>query len=77
MTRFCAHLKLPVLERDLGIGIGHQDVTVRQQNNMTLMGLGSIEQIHIPLDMRDPDFDQRCWARGMDPEEIRRKHSAG
>ena len=33
--------------------------------------LGSIGEIMIVLFMDDPKFDQKCMARGLDPEEVR------
>jgi hypothetical protein len=32
--------------------------------------LGSIGEILIVLFMDDPKFDQKCRARGLDPEEV-------
>jgi len=71
MTRFVFHVDGVLGGRGLAMGIGHQDFTFA--NGGLLFGMGSIERIAFPLDMREPDFDTRCRGRGMDPEELRRR----
>ena len=40
-------------------------------DGQSLFGLGSIGEIMIALYMNDPTFDQKCKARGLDPEAVR------
>lgn len=85
MTRFLCHVQLdeqaPSPEHfapgSLGVGIGHQDLVVHNTDDegQNLFGLGSVRHIEFPLDMSDPRFDERCRARGLDPEQIRRAHT--
>lgn len=55
----------------LVIGVGHQDF-VMEGDRQTLFGLGSIGEIMITLSVDDLKFDQKCKARGFDPDEVRR-----
>jgi hypothetical protein len=55
-----------------GIGIGHQDWTVTGEG-AHLLGLGSVAQMMIALDVSDPTFEQRCRSRGLDPTAVRRQ----
>ena len=75
MTRFVAHLdgeEVAALGVS-GIGVGHQDFSVRgHDGGLFLFGLGSVAEISFPLDMRDPRFDAKARARGIDPDEVRR-----
>lgn len=75
MTRFVAHLDgedVGALGAS-GIGVGQQDFSVRgQDGGGNLFGLGSVAEISFPLDMRDPRFDAKARARGIDPDEVRR-----
>jgi hypothetical protein len=34
-----------------------------------------VAEISFPLDIRDPQFDKKARARGIDPDEVRRKSS--
>ena len=70
MTRFICRVKIKNSARDLSIGIGHQDFFV-QGDGVSLLGLGSIGSISLPLYVKDPKFEQKCRARGLDPEAIR------
>lgn len=75
MTRFVAHLDgedVGALGAS-GIGVGQQDFSVRSLDGGSLFGLGSVAEISFPLDMRDPGFDAKARARGIDPDEVRRK----
>lgn len=75
MTRFVAHLQDEVVELfgATGIGVGQQDLLVRGQDGAGgLFGLGSVAELSFPLDMRDPRFDAKARARGIDPDEVRR-----
>lgn len=75
LTRFCCNQAMGEPLGNVGIGIGHQDFALRNdKGGAALMGLGSIQEIQTPLDMRDASFDQRCRARGIDPEQARRQH---
>lgn len=74
MTRFVAHLdgeEVGALGAS-GIGVGQQDFSVRGQDGSSLFGLGSVSELSFPLDMRDPRFDAKARARGIDPDEVRR-----
>lgn len=78
MTRFVAHLDIEVIRGLglLGIGVGQQDFFIRRQSGGgTLFGLGSVAEISFPLDMRDLRFDEKARARGIDPDEVRRRMS--
>jgi len=72
MTRFVAHLEGTGTGKygTVGIGIGQQDLFVQD----SLIGLGSVAQITFPLDMRDPRFDLKARARGLDPDKLRKEH---
>lgn len=75
MTRFVAHLDGEEVGRlgASGIGVGQQDFSVRSQDGGSrLFGLGSVSELSFPLDMRDPRFDAKARARGIDPDEVRR-----
>jgi len=78
MTRFVAHLdgvELRALGAS-GIGVGQHDYSVRTPDGKaSLFGLGSVSEISFPLDMRDPRFDVKARARGIDPDEARRHMS--
>ena len=37
-----------------------------------IFGLGSIGEIMVVLFWDDPKFDQKCRARGLDPDDVRR-----
>jgi hypothetical protein len=76
MTRFVAHLDGEDVGalRASGLGVGQQDLTIRSpEGAVRLFGLGSVAEISFPLDMRDPRFDERARARGIDPDEVRRR----
>lgn len=78
MTRFIAHLDGEEIG-DLGtsgIGVGQQDFLIRNHDGGgSLFGLGSVAEIAFPLDMCDPRFDEKARARGIDPDEVRRRKS--
>jgi hypothetical protein len=76
MTRFVAHLDDEQFSKlgATGVGVGQQDLTIfADSGGATLFGLSSIAEISFPLDMRDPRFDEKARARGIDPEEVRRR----
>ena len=75
MTRFVAHLddEESGAAGASGIGVGQQDFSVRGPDGSDrLFGLGSVAELAFPLDMRDPRFDAKARARGIDPDEVRR-----
>jgi hypothetical protein len=80
MTRFVAHLdgeEIGVLGAS-GIGVGQQDFSIRNPaGGVSLFGLGSAAEISFPLDMRDPRFDEKARARGIEPDEVRRRMGGG
>jgi hypothetical protein len=80
MTRFVAHLdgeEVGALGAS-GIGVGQQDFSIRSQDGGgSLFGLSSVAEISFPLDMRDPRFDKKARARGIDPDEVRRRMGGG
>ena len=53
-----------------GIGIGHQDLVVGS-DGVSLVGIGSIGELAMALDVADPRFDEKCRARGIDPVAAR------
>ena len=60
-----------------GVGVGQQDFSVRgHDGGSNLFGLGSVNEISFPLDMRDLRFDAKARARGIDPDEVRRSMGA-
>jgi len=79
MTRFEAHWEGESIEglgASTGIGVGQQDLfvqTLGDNGQGSLFGLGSVAEISIPLDMRDPHFDRKARARGIDPDQVRRE----
>ena len=76
MTRFVAHLDSEEVGGlgASGLGVGQQDLSIRSEDGgATLFGLGSVAEISFPLDMRDPRFDEKARARGIDPDEVRRR----
>jgi hypothetical protein len=75
MTRFVGHLEGDDVATlgAFGIGLGQQDLSIRAADGgATLFGVGSVGEISFPLDMRDPRFDEKARARGIDPDEVRR-----
>lgn len=76
MTRFVARLdgeEVGVLGAS-GLGVGQQDFTIRgPDGGGSLFGIGSVAEISFPLDTRDPRFDEKARARGIDPDEVRRR----
>ena len=75
MTRFVAHMDgEEVRGVGSGIGVGQQDFSVRNQDGSnTVFGIASVAEISFPLDIRDPRFDDKARARGIDPVEVRRQ----
>ena len=58
----------------LGIGLGHQDFKVVDgKGRQHLVGLGSIGEFIIPLDIKDPRFEEKCRARGLDPGDFKKQ----
>ena len=53
----------------MSIGVGHQDFLVGERN---LFGLASIGEFMVALSTKDPRFDEKCRARGLDPRAVRR-----
>jgi hypothetical protein len=76
MTRFIGHLHdegISALGAS-GTGVGQQDLCVHgRDGGSSLFGLGSVAQLSFPLDVRDPRFDEKARARGIDPDEVRRQ----
>ncbi|CAG0954924.1 hypothetical protein PLCT2_00413 [Planctomycetaceae bacterium] len=73
MTRFIGMITPSGSSSSVGIGVGQQDLTCESEGAATLMGLSSVSQIEIVLDMRDPKFDEKCRGRGIDPIEARKR----
>ena len=74
MTRFVAHLddQDAGAPASFGVGVGQQDLCIRREDGeSTLFGLGSVAEVSFPLDMRDPRFDEKARARGIDPDDVR------
>ena len=38
-----------------------------------MLGLGSIGEIMIPLDIKDPKFEKKCRGRGFDPDAVKKQ----
>jgi len=81
-TRLVDHRSLEMAGEDvnIGIGIGHQDFLVVAgpwEKGMSLVGLGSLAEIEVGLDIDDPKFEIKCRARGLDPDEARRLARSG
>lgn len=74
MTRFVAPLPTDSPGPALQVGLGHQDFQQTAQGGMALFGLGSVARLEIALDIREPDFDDRCRKRGMDPAAVRAQY---
>jgi len=75
-TRWVSHRPVEIAGQgvNIGIGIGHQDfmaVTGPDGQRVTL-GLGSVQEIEVGLDIDDPKFETKCRARGLDADKIRR-----
>ncbi len=75
-TRWVGHRTVEIAGEGLniGIGIGHQDfmVATGRGEGVVVLGLGSLEEIEVGLDIDDPKFETKCKARGLDPDEARR-----
>lgn len=57
-----------------GIGVGQQDLWVHNlYGSSRLVGMASVAEIAFPFDVRDPGFDAEARARGLDPNEARRR----
>jgi hypothetical protein len=57
-----------------GLGVGQQDFSIRNQDGTgAYFGIGSVAEILFPLDIRDHRFDEKARARGIDPDEVRRR----
>jgi hypothetical protein len=69
-TRFICAIEIGEDQQDLVIGVGQQDF-VMEGDGQTLLGLGSIGEIMTALFVDDPKFDQKCRARGLDPDAVR------
>jgi hypothetical protein len=67
-TRFICHTRVPghASRLGIGIGVGQQDF----QTGGTLCGLASVRKLATTLDVHDPRFDERCRARGLDPDQV-------
>jgi hypothetical protein len=70
-TRFICARETDEGNLELTIGADYQDLVMAGDRWM-FFGLGSIGEIMVVLFMDDPKFDQRCKARGLDLEDVRR-----
>jgi hypothetical protein len=87
ITRFVWHLDgIKGVAGRLGVGVGHQDFAIETMaradasseeeaaaGDTALFGLGSVNALTFALALTDPMFDRRCHARGIDPNEARRR----
>jgi len=76
MTRFVSHLDGEEVgtRGALGMGVGQQDFSIRSQDGGGgMFGLGSLGEISFPLDTRDPRFDEKARALGIDADWARRQ----
>lgn len=71
MTRFVCHMHLEAGKMDQGIGVGHQDFVMEGSDNQTLFGFSTIGELMMALTLDDPKFEQKCRARGLDPDQVR------
>jgi hypothetical protein len=80
-TRWVGHMPVEIggACRDMGIGIGHQDfdITNSAKKGAILVGLGSLDEIEIALDIDDPKFEMKCQVRGLNPDDGRRVTHGG
>ncbi len=72
MTRFICDLGKP----GTGIGIGHQDLLISGEQGR-LFGLATVRELMVALSLSDPRFEAKCRARGLDPEDVRRRAEEG
>jgi len=70
-SRFICATETDEGKQNFVIGVGQQDF-VMEGVRQPIFGLGSIGEIMIVLFWDDPKFDQKCRARGLDPDEVRR-----
>jgi len=71
MTRFCCHIEIEGLPSRVAVGVGHQDYAVMGANGgASLLGLGSVGELVVALSPDDPKLEQKCKARGMDPDQV-------
>jgi hypothetical protein len=71
ITRFCCNMETdhPLVN---GVGIGMQDFAfVDTEDNQSMLGLVSMSEIMVGLELDDPRFEEKCQLRGVDPDEIR------
>ena len=70
MTRFCSHIQLED-GSNIGVGIGQQDLQINNpEGNMSLMGISSVGELMVGLEVSDPRFEMKCKARGLDPQDV-------
>lgn len=74
MTRFVGQLFIPSQGVYFGIGLGQQDLgLLGEQKQFSLMGWRHVKVLVTTLEITDPNFDDKCRGRGVDPQEIRKK----
>lgn len=71
LTRFLCGMTVEEKEMTFSIGVGHQDFLIRGEKQDTLFGLGSVGEFMVALATDDPRFEEKCRARGLDPEEVK------
>ncbi len=72
LTRFFYSLNIND-HLNLSLGIGQQEFMVKEEEKQQIIGLSSIGSIATVLEPYDPKFEEKCKARGVDPERLLRK----
>lgn len=70
-ARFVLPVKVAGYQQPLGIGLGHQEWLIAGEKGDTLVRLGAISLVDMPLDVRDSDWEEKARLRGLDLNEIR------
>lgn len=73
MTRFVMYTHEAASGRDFGIGIGQQDWEVIQEQGHQLVGINSVCELDMPIDVREAGWEAIARGRGIDPQEVRRQ----
>ncbi len=69
-TRFICSIETEKDQTALSIGVGHQDFII-EGVRQALFGINSIGELMVALFVNDPKFEQKCRARGLDPDTAR------
>ncbi len=67
--RFIAALGVDGVE--FGLAVGRQDLRLEAKDGPVLVNLASLAKLEVTLLLEDPRFEQKCKARGWNPDMIR------